>query len=497
MNAAMPHLPALQVIIPLLGSVLAAFLRRGSGAFALAVFVSWILPFISGAMLWQVLTAGPISYALGGWDPPWGIEYRVDALNGFVLLLVSGVAALIMPFARRSVRFEIDEAKAAWFYCMYLLCLAGLLGVTITGDAFNAFVFLEISSLATYVLIALGHDRRALLAAFQYLVMGTIGATFYLIGVGFLYLLTGSLNMADIAAQLRTIPDDQSRVVLLSLAFLTVGLSLKLALFPLHVWLPNAYAYAPSWVTAFLSATATKVAIYLLVRFLFSVYGVAFDWRALAIDKILIALSVAAMIAASALAVFETNLKRMLAYSSLAQIGYITLGIGLTNQAGLTGGLVHIFNHALMKAALFLALGAVFYRVGTVQLVDLAGIGRKMPLTMAAFAIAGFGLVGTPGTSGFVSKWYLAIGALDYGSWLLVAFIVVSSGVALIYVGRVVEVAWFRPASLAIADVTDPPLSMLLPMLVLAAATVYFGFDAQWTVGIAATAAEALLEGLR
>jgi multicomponent Na+:H+ antiporter subunit D len=139
----------------------------------------------------------------------------------------------------------------------------------------------------------------------------------------------------------------------------------------------------------------------------------------------------------------------------------------------------------------------VFYRVGTVQLVDLAGIGRKMPLTMAAFAIAGFGLVGTPGTSGFVSKWYLAIGALDYGSWLLVAFIVVSSGVALIYVGRVVEVAWFRPASLAIADVTDPPLSMLLPMLVLAAATVYFGFDAQWTVGIAATAAEALLEGLR
>ena len=160
------------------------------------------MPFIAVAMLWQVLSTGPISYHLGGWEPPWGIEYRVDALNGFVLVLVSTVGAVIMPFARRSVAFEIAEGQQAWFYCMYLLCLTGLLGIAITGDAFNAFVFLEISSLSTYVLIALGRDRRALLAAFQYLIMGTIGATFYVIGVGLLYLLTGSLNMVDIAARL-------------------------------------------------------------------------------------------------------------------------------------------------------------------------------------------------------------------------------------------------------------------------------------------------------
>ena len=169
-------------------------------------------------------------------------------------------------------------------------------------------------------------------------------------------------------------------------------------MFPLHTWLPNAYAYAPSWVTAFLSATATKVAIYLLIRFFFSIFGVAIDFRALPITEIILALSLAAMFIASFVAVFETNLKRMLAYSSVAQIGYITLGIGLANQAGLTGGLVHIVNHALMKAALFLAVGAIFYRVGTVQLTELAGIGRKMPLTMTAFTIAGFGLIGTPGT---------------------------------------------------------------------------------------------------
>ena len=497
MNAVWPHLPALQVVIPLLGALLAGLLRRGSVAFALALVVSWIMPFISVAMLWQTLSSGPISYHLGGWEPPWGIEYRVDALNGFVLVLVSTVGAVIMPFARRSVAFEVAEGQQAWFYCMYLLCLTGLLGITVTGDAFNAFVFLEISSLSTYVLIALGHDRRALLSAFQYLVMGTIGATFYVIGVGLLYLLTGSLNMVDIAARLGPAWAENSRAVVAALAFVTVGISLKLALFPLHVWLPNAYAYAPSWVTTFLSATATKVAIYLLVRFYFSIFGVAIDFGALPVTEIIIALSVAAMFVASFIAVFETNLKRMLAFSSVAQIGYITLGIGLANQAGLTGGLVHVVNHALMKAALFLAAGAIFYRVGTVQLKELVGIGRKMPLTMAAFTIAGLGLVGTPGTSGFVSKWYLALGALDKGWWVLVFLIVASSLIALVYVGRVLEVAWLREPSAAIAHANDPPLSMLLPLIVLATATIYFGIDTEWTAGIAGTAAKALLEGLR
>lgn len=492
-----PHLPILQVVIPLLGAILVGFLRRASLAFAITLIVSWVLPFIAGALLWQVLTSGPISYHLGGWAPPWGIEYRVDVLSGFVLLLVSVIGAVTMPYARRSVALEIDDDKEAWFYCMYLLCLAGLLGITITGDAFNAFVFLEVSSLSSYVLIALGRDRRALLAAFQYLIMGTIGATFYVIGVGLLYLLTGSLNMVDIAARLVPEWAEHSRAIVAALAFITVGISLKLALFPLHVWLPNAYAHAPSWATAFLSATATKVAIYLLVRFFFTVFGPTIDFRALPIAEIIVALSLAAMFIASLIAVFEANLKRMLAYSSVAQIGYITLGIGLANEAGLTGGLVHIVNHAMMKAALFLAAGAIFYRIGTTRLTELAGIGRKMPFTMAAFTVACLGLVGTPGTTGFISKWYLALGAIDNGLWPLVFLIVGSSLIALVYVGRVLEIAWLREPARALKDVRDPPLTMLLPMVVLAAATVYFGFDTEWTAGIANTVAKSLIGGLR
>lgn len=497
MNAVWPHLPALQVVIPLLGALLAGLLRRGGSAFAVALIVSWLMPLIAGALLWQVLTAGPISYHLGGWAPPWGIEYRIDTLSGFMLVLISAVGAVIMPFAHRSVPFETPGVQQAWFYCMYLLNLTGLLGITITGDAFNAFVFLEISSLSTYVLIAMGPDRRALLSAFQYLIMGTIGATFYVIGVGLIYLLTGSLNMVDIAARLGPTAAEHSRAVVAALAFITVGISLKLALFPLHTWLPNAYAYAPSWATAFLSATATKVAIYLLIRFYFSIFGVAIDFDALPIAGIIIALSIAAMFVASFIAVFETNLKRMLAYSSVAQIGYITLGIGLANQAGLTGGLVHIVNHALMKAALFLAVGAIFFRTCPMQIKDLAGVGRKMPLTMAAFTIAGLGLVGTPGTSGFISKWYLAVGALDKGWWVLVFLIVASSLIALVYVGRILEIAWLREPTPAIAAAKDPPLSMLLPLMALTAATIYFGFDTEWSAGIASTAAQALLGGLR
>jgi multicomponent Na+:H+ antiporter subunit D len=327
--------------------------------------------------------------------------------------------------------------------------------------------------------------------------MGTIGATFYVIGIGLIYLVTGSLNIVDIAQRLGPAAAESSRPVLAALAFLTVGISLKLALFPLHVWLPGAYAHAPSVATAFLAGTATKVAIYVLLRLFFSVFGVALSFKALPVAEVMLALSVAAMFIASLLAIFEENLKRMLAYSSLAQIGYITFGISLANVAGLTGGIVHLFNHAVMKTALFLSLAAVVYRVGTVKLGDLAGIGRQMPLTMAAFVIGGLALIGVPGTAGFVSKWYLAIGALDRGWWPLVFLILASSLLAVVYIGRVVEIAWFREPTAQAARASDPPWSMLAPLLLLSAATIYFGIDTEASANLARKAAESLLGGLK
>ncbi len=482
--------PALMVVLPLLGSVVCAFMQRGTWAWVVAVAVTWALPIMALSMLWQVHSSGPISYAMGGWAPPWGIEYRVDALSGFVLFLVSGVAAVIIPFARKSVATEIDSSRQAWFYTLYLLCLCGLLGITITGDAFNVFVFLEVSSLSTYAMIAMGRDRRALLSAYQYLIVGTIGATFYVLGVGFIYSLTGSLNMVDISGR---IADVEIRPVLAAVAFLFVGISLKLALFPLHNWLPGAYAYAPSFATVFLAASATKVAVYLLVRYFFSVFSVRDIFEGQSVSEILIVLSVAGMIGASLVAVFQNDVKRMLAYSSVAQIGYMTLGIGLANLQGLTGGLVHLLNHAVTKAALFIAVGAVVYRMKTCKIDDFAGLGRRMPLTMGVFALAGLSIIGTPGTAGFVSKWYLAVGALEKGWWWLVAIVMLSSLIAVVYIGRVIEIVWFRDPKPIADDAREPPASMMVPMLALAVLVVYFGIETSMSAGYAERAAAELL----
>ncbi|MGH1349677.1 MAG: monovalent cation/H+ antiporter subunit D family protein [Methyloligellaceae bacterium] len=501
------QLPALIVITPLLGAVLCAFLKRSTIAWFVSLMVSWSLPVMAIMILQQLLeksSAVPgeaatlsgkvISYHMGGWAPPQGIEYRVDMLSAFILILISVVGAITILYARKSVGKEIDSSRQTWFYTMYLLCIAGLLGITITGDAFNAFVFLEVSSLATYVLIALGKDRRSLVAAYQYLIMGTIGATFYVIGIGLLYSVTGSLNFADIASRLN---DTQAftRPVLAALAFIIVGISLKLALFPLHVWLPNAYAYSPSFASVFLAATATKVSIYLLLRFLFSIFHEDFVFEKHSVSEIFLILSIAAMFAASAVAIFEKNVKRMLAFSSVAQIGYITLGISLANQAGLTGGIVHLFNHALMKAALFMSIGAVFYRIGSVKIEDMAGIGRVMPVTMTAFVIGGLSLIGVPGTAGFIGKFYLAVGAIEKDMVWLVFVLVASSLLSVVYIGRIVEVAWFREPVDINKKAHEPPMSMMMPMVLLALVTIYLGIETSSTAGIASQAAQLLLGG--
>ena len=488
------HLPVLQVVIPLIAAPITIILWYPRLAWAWATVITWITFFIAHGLLQQVGTDGTITYSLGDWAAPWGIEYKVDWISALVLVIVSGIGSVVMPFAYESVRKEIAEERIYLFYCMYLLALCGLLGIAITGDAFNLFVFLEISSLSSYVLIALGSDKRALTAAYRYLVMGTIGATFYIIGVGLMYMMTGSLNIGDLATLMPAVIE--TRTVLAALAFLVVGLSLKLALFPLHMWLPNAYAYAPSVVTAFLAATAAKVAIYALIRILFTVFGGADIFEAMRIEQVLMALALAAMFFASALAVFQNNVKRMLAYSSLAQIGYMVLGISFVSTIGLTGGIIHLFNHALVKCALFMAMGCIFFKINSVNINDMAGIAKKMPVTMAAFVIAGLGLVGVPLTVGFVSKWYLIQASLEKGSWLIAALIVGSSLLAVVYIWRVVEVAYFKkPLGRPKKGIAEAPASMLVPLWVMTAASVYFGINATTTANVAGAAAKALLGG--
>ena len=486
------HLPALQVVIPLMAAPLCVLLRRPVLAWALTLAVSWVVLAIAVALLLQVLQTGPVTYFLGNWAAPWGIEYRVDLAGAFVLVIVAAIGAVVTPYARRSVEHEIPRDRIYLFYAMYLLCLTGLLGIAITGDAFNLFVFLEITSLSSYVLISLGSERRALTAAYRYLIMGTLGATFYLIGVAMMYMMTGTLNMADLATLMPAVAD--TRTILVALAFLTVGISLKLALFPLHLWLPNAYTYAPSVVTAFLAATATKVAVYILIRIFFTIFGGVEVFQIKIIGDVLMGLAILAMVSGSAVAIYQNNVKRMLAYSSVAQIGYMVLGISFATVTGLTGGIVHLFNHALVKCALFMALGCVFMRIGSVQIGDMAGLGRRMPVTMASFVVSGLSLIGVPLTVGFVSKWYLVQAALEKGWWPIAVLVLLSSLLAVIYIWRVVEVAYFRPAPEGGPAPAEAPLSMLVPMWLLTGASVYFGIDATRTLEVAGAAATFLLK---
>jgi multicomponent Na+:H+ antiporter subunit D len=485
------HLPALQVVIPLILAPGCMLVRFRDAAWGVALFGSWASLAIAWLLLQQVLAGGPISYHLGDWAPPVGIEYRVDEFNAFVLLIVAAVGAVVMPFARESVREEFGARRNYMFYTAYLLCLAGLLGITITGDAFNLFVFLEISSLSSYALIAMGKDRRALTASYQYLVMGTIGATFYVIGIGLLYAETGTLNMADLATRIAAQP--VSRSIGVGFGFIVIGLSLKLALFPLHLWLPNAYTYAPSVVSAFLAATATKVAVYALLRMLYTVFDFDHVFGLVPLHLMFLGLAVIAMFAASTVAIFQNNIKRMLAYSSVAQIGYMILGVSFLNVTGLTATIVHLFNHAMTKGGMFLALGCCMYRLGSVHINDLSGLGKTMPFTAAALVAGGLGLIGVPLTAGFVSKWYLVLGAMERGWWIVAVLIMLSSLLAVAYVWRLVEAMYFRPPPENMAERRDTQLSMLIPTWILIFASIYFGIDTDLTVRVAQDAATALL----
>ena len=484
------HLPILQVIIPLLAAPI-CFILKEARLVRWFVLLANIMAFVVSIMLLQQVTAnGTLVYSLGGWEAPIGIEYRIDELNAYLLILVTSISTITLLASGKSLTKEMPESKQTYFYIAYMLCLTGLLGILATGDAFNVFVFLEVSSLASYTMIAMGNDRRSLWASYQYLIMGTIGATFILIGIGLMYMMTGTLNMYDLAERLPEV--EQTKTIFTAFAFFLVGVCLKLALFPLHLWLPNAYAYAPSIATIFLAATATKVAIYVLLRFIFSVYGFEFSFEHLPLTEILVSLGLLGIIAASVVAIYQTNVKRLFAYSSVSQIGYMILGIGIGTKTGVTATLLHLFNHALMKSAIFLALAGVVYRVGSVNIKAFAGLGRQMPWTMAAIVVGGLSLIGVPLTVGFVSKWYLVLALLESNMWPVAVLVLIGSLLAMAYIWRIVEVAYFKPALQNNQSYKEAPLAILIPAWIFVIANIYFGIDTSFTAGLSEKTAELL-----
>ena len=487
------HLPILQVIIPLLLAPLCLVMNSRRFARALMLISAVIMLLVTLLLIQGVIEAGVLRYALGGWAAPWGIEYRVDKLTVFVLFTINLVNLFASIFCLGRRDDNLGHAGQPGFYAAWLLCMAGLNGMVVTNDAFNVFVFLEISSLAIYVLISCGRDPKALLASFRYLIMGAIGATFILLSIGLLYMQTGTLNITDLSQ--RIAEQGSSRTVIMALAFFVIGVGIKCAIFPLHDWLPNAYSFAPNSVTVLLSGTATKVSLYILIRFVHDLFSVEYSVLHMPLDFGLIACGVLGMLLAPIIALRESNLKRMFAWSSVAQISYISVAIGLGSTAGVAAALVHLFNHSIIKAAIFMAVGMIIARTGTARIKHLGGVAHKHKLASYTMLFGGLGLIGLPGTVGFISKWVLVSAAIERGWWWLAFPILAGSLTSAAYIWRIVETLWAKPPTLDL-EAPTPQLAFVewFPLLALTAIALWFGLNAGFVVDLATVAAEGLAD---
>lgn len=442
----MDNTPALIVIAPLLAALLAglAVWIEERLSYLIALTGLAISTFSAVKVLMQVIDSGTIQYRMAGWAPPMGIEYRIDLLNAMVLLLVASIAFLNLLASYKSVDQETNDRPGS-FYTIYLLFVTGLLGVTATGDLFNLYVLIEITSLTSYAMVALGDRDRGPLASLNYVFIGVIGASFYLLGVGYLYLKTGSLNMVDVANILSGIHG--SSTVLVAFILCMIGIWIKMALFPMHVWLPNAYTYSPVAFARIVAPLMTKVMVYVMIRLIITVFGFDYVFETLNLADAVVWLATIAVLAGGVMALSQKNLKKMLTYIIVCEIGYMVGGAWMGNQLGMTGAILHILNDALMTFALFLAVGNMVYRLKKVDLPDLQGLFGKMPWTMAGFVLAAFSIIGVPPTCGFFSKWYLILGAFEAGAYHFAAALIISSLICAVLFFKVFEICFFDPMS--------------------------------------------------
>ena len=436
--------PELIVLAPLLGAFFAGIAAwvESRISYAITLIAMGIATACAASVFTQVLASGTIQYRMAGWAPPMGIELRIDALNAMVLLLISVIALLNLVASYRNVEKETPD-RASSFYVMYLLFVVGLLGVTATGDLFNLYVLIEITSLSSYTLIALGDRDKSAIASLNYVFIGVIGASFYLLGVGYIYIKTGTLNMVDAAAIMKTMTD--SSAILVAFVLCILGIWIKMALFPLHVWLPNAYSSAPVGFARVVAPLMTKVMVYVMVRLMLTVFGLDYIFDTLNLSQAVVWLGTIAILAGGAMALYQKNLKKMLTYIIVCEIGYMVGGAWLGNQMGMTGAILHIINDAIMTFALFLAVGNMVYRLDRVDYTDLQGLFAKMPWTMAGFVLAAFSIVGVPPTCGFFSKWYLVLGAFEAGAYHFAAALIISSLLCAILFFKVFEICFFEP----------------------------------------------------
>ncbi len=438
---------------------------------------------ISLSLLAQVLNA-PIVVSIGGWTAPLAINLVVSPLGLGLAILISLVGFLVCVYG---VGYISEEPKEK-YHMLMLTLLTGAMGMVLTGDIFNLFVFFEILSLSSYALTGYNRDRGGTEAAIKYLIQGSIGSAFILVGIALLYGMFGTLNMADIAAQ---VAGADPTLLFVSLSLLIVGFGVEAAIFPLNAWLPDAHSSAPSSVSAILSGIAIETGVYAVARVVYTIFDSS------GIMLVLAVLGVITLLLGEMSAFRQKNdIKRLLAYSSVGQMGLIILAFGIASDAGVFAGLFQLLSHTLAKALLFLASGYIIYKVGSKQLSKLAGIGRKLPLTGAMMAIAALSLVGVPPFAGFMSKLSIVRAALAQHSATyagLVVLILLATVVEVGYFMKLLQIMFFTQA-VGDEPVQELPLSALIPITILAALIIAIGIYPQMVSGLLQQAASGLVQ---
>lgn len=424
----------------------------------------------------------PIVVKIGGWPPPFCINLVADAVSVLFSVLIALTGLLVSIYALDYIR----EGPTEKYHTLYLLLLVGATGIVLTGDIFNLFVFFEILCISSYALVAYLGDKAGVESGIKYLIQGSIGSSLILLGVGFLYAMFGSLNIAGIANEITSI---DSTALFIPLALLVTGFGVEGALFPLNGWLPDAHSSAPSSISAILSAIAIEVGVYAIARVMFTLFGASELFPFLAM------LGILTLLVGEVSAFSQDNIKRMLAYSSIGQIGLIVFGLSIATAHGVAGGLLQAVSHTLGKSLLFLATGYMIYRTGSMNISALKGMGKRMPFTSLAFTIGAFSLVGLPPFIGFASKFLIIKAALlKQGSLFFVLSI-------LVLLATVIEGAYFLKVcqNIHFKGESDPeeeeaPLVALIPMLILASLIIIIGIYPDLVSDFLNTGASGLLD---
>lgn len=440
----------------------------------------------------SLVPAQSSTFHIGHWEAPWGIELIFDALSSLMVLTIAVFCFLIAIYSLKTIPMEVPPEKTGWYYTAFLLLLTGMIGLMLTNDIFNMYVLIEITGICAVALVLARGTKEATEASLKYLLLAVIGSGFILFSIGFLYAVTGHLNITYIAIALREVNEYFPYLTWTAMGFFLVGFGIKAALFPLHLWLPDAHSSAPYASSALLSGLVVKVYIISLMRIFVLIFGIDMI-NGTPMGTIMLTLSTLAILGGSIFAYTQLNLKRRLAYSTVAQVGYIFLGLGLGTAWGLSAALWHVIIHAFMKVSLFMVAGTVFFQTGRKNVLYFSGLGRLMPLSMGAFTIASFSMIGIPLFGGFISKYALAQGSMEANSYGFVALIVLSGLLNASYYLPIVWQAFFTEETGGKFHFDVVPFSMMLPLLIVTAVLIYLGIAPERIMIVVENAAAVLL----